>query len=687
MNIHLSKFISVWAILWVLWLPAGLQAQNGNGDPESNEAALDLLKVFDEATEIATKSKLNADYVPGMVTVLHGKDLQARGVETVWEALALVPGFDITFQSNSKKLTVRGVGDIFASGNIKVMLNSVVMNTNLSAESKSWFEFPIGLVDRIEVIRGPGSAIHGGYAYIGVVNVITRKEGGQVYGRAGSFETYGGGASYSWSKPEDEMSLSFNIGGVTSAGAGVQSGQDALFGTSLEAFSRAPGPTNEARDNIFSDLHFQYKEFSLSGQVLHAGWGSGFGVGDTLPFPRDDIVERDTMYTLEARQKINLGPSLMMELNLGWWENRVNWDYGHQFLPPNPTAPNGLFGAPALKERRGFGGVDFVSKDWQNHTILLGWSTVWSRIVDASFTGNFVPSTNAVLSNIQTFRGSEALVQAKVDRVLNSVTLQDQYQVTEDLGLTLGLRYDHYDDVGDRLIPRVAGVYQMGEHHILKLQYAQAFRPPTFLEMYTQNNPIVSGNPDIRPAVIDTFEAGYIYKGEKTIFRSTLFYSELDDLITVQGGQFANSGGANQIGMELEWEQEITSQLKLNSNLTLMATEDRDTNEHVEGSSDLLANVGVNYRPIQDLMFNVQYRYVGPRHRAAADTRANLGGYNNVDFTTNWSKPFGGKGWTLRGGIRNLFDEDIYYAAPADTYPADYPRPGINFWSQLSFEF
>ncbi|MDH5763033.1 MAG: TonB-dependent receptor, partial [Nitrospinota bacterium] len=644
--------------------------------------------VFEEATEIATKSKLNADYVPGMVTVLHGKDLQARGFKTVWEALALVPGFDATFQSNSKKLTVRGIGDVFASGDIKIMLNSVAMNTNLSGESKSWFEFPIALVDRIEVIRGPGSAVHGGYAYIGVVNVITRKEGNQVYGRTGSFETYSGGASYTWNQPEDEISLSFNVAGLTSAGAGVQSGPDALFGTPLEPFSRAPGPSNEAHDNVFSDLHFNYKDFSFSGQVLHGGWGSGFGVGDTLPFPRDDIVERDTTYTFEARQEISLGSALTMELNAGWWENRVKWDYGHQFLPPNPLAPNGVFGAPALKERRGFGGIDFVSKGWGNHLIRFGWSTVWSRIVDASFTGNFQPSNpGVILPAIQTFRGSEALVRAKVDRVLNSVTLQDEYHVNQDIGLTLGLRWDHYDDVGDRLTPRIAGVYRLTDHHIIKLQYAQAFRPPTFLEMYTQNNPIVSGNPNIRPATIDTLEAGYIYKGEKILLRSTLFYSELDDLIIRQGGQYLNSGGAIQHGLELELEQEITSRFKLTSNLTLIETEDRVTNEHVEGSANLLANFGVNYLPIEDLMFNVQYRYVGHRHRAAGDTREELGGYNNVDFTANWFKPFGGQGWTLRGGVRNLFDEDIYYAAPANTYPADYPSPGISFWAQLSYEF
>ncbi|MDH5764336.1 MAG: hypothetical protein OEZ51_15325, partial [Nitrospinota bacterium] len=61
--------------MWLISFPVGLSsvATVRAEDPSSEEAALDLLKVFDEATEIATKSKLNADYVPGMVTVLHGK--------------------------------------------------------------------------------------------------------------------------------------------------------------------------------------------------------------------------------------------------------------------------------------------------------------------------------------------------------------------------------------------------------------------------------------------------------------------------------------------------------------------------------------------------------------------------------------------------------------------------------------
>ncbi|MFT5369233.1 MAG: hypothetical protein ACI8V2_004207 [Candidatus Latescibacterota bacterium] len=52
----------------------------------------ELMQILDEETTVATKTKLNSDYVPGMVTVLQGRDLEALGIATVWEALSLVPG-------------------------------------------------------------------------------------------------------------------------------------------------------------------------------------------------------------------------------------------------------------------------------------------------------------------------------------------------------------------------------------------------------------------------------------------------------------------------------------------------------------------------------------------------------------------------------------------------------------------
>ena len=684
------RFVLAFIFLLALFLPEGLMAQNpgGESDPGSEKAALDLLKVFDEATEIATKSKLNADYVPGMVTVLRGKDLQARGIETVWEALALVPGFDIIIVASTKQVSVRGAGNIFLSGNIKFMLNSVPMNNNLFGQALPVFEIPVAQIQRIEVIRGPGSGLHGEYAYVGVVNVITRKEGNQTYARAGSFDTFSGGLLSSYVSPDNDFHASLNLSGTVSDGPSVQTGPDILSGLGLGGISNAPGPTNEAKEHVAAVLDLGYKDFSFTAQLVHLASGVFYGGANALPQPDQKTAFRGTDFTLEARQKIKWHPDLTANIHAGLWQRRLKTNEDYLLFPPGfPGFPNGMVAALRILERRAFGGLDLVWEGWEKHNLLLGWSLAWMQIADSALAANFVPSTGVPIPNVVVWGGSENFLRENIDRIRNSITLQDEYDFTHDLTFTLGLRYDHYDDVGDRLTPRIAGVYRPTDHHILKAQYAQAFRPPTFFELFGQNNSILVGNPNIRPVIIDTFEAGYIYKTERIVGRATFFYSILDRLILAPAGQFQNSGGATQLGMELEWEQEITSSFKLNSNLTWVQTEDRDTGEDVEGSAHILANVGINYRPVQDLMFNVQYRYVGPRHRDPSDSREDLGGYNNVDLTANWYKLLGYKGWTLRGGIRNLFDEDIRYAAPANTYPQDYPRPGIHFWGQLSFEF
>jgi iron complex outermembrane receptor protein len=89
---------------------------------------------------------------------------------------------------------------------------------------------------------------------------------------------------------------------------------------------------------------------------------------------------------------------------------------------------------------------------------------------------------------------------------------------------------------------------------------------------------------------------------------------------------------------------------------------------------------------LSDLTFCLQYRYIGEQNRSPADPRDNLGASHAVDLTANlfnlWAR-----GLTFRAGVKNLFDADVRYAAPANTYPDDYPMPGRRWWVQLSYEY
>ena len=162
-------------------MPSYTLAENSSDDDE-----MALLALLDEQTDIATKTKINADFVPGMVTILSGDDLERKGIHTVWQALGTIPGMEISIdQIGNRSVIVRAMGGEFGSGNLKIMLNQVAMNSALTAQAQSVMSMPIEQVERIEVIRGPGSAIHGEFAYAGVVNVISKKTTNNIFAGAG----------------------------------------------------------------------------------------------------------------------------------------------------------------------------------------------------------------------------------------------------------------------------------------------------------------------------------------------------------------------------------------------------------------------------------------------------------------------------------------------------------------------
>tara|TARA_Y100000588_G_scaffold124518_2_gene136464 strand:- start:520 stop:1005 length:486 start_codon:yes stop_codon:yes gene_type:complete len=159
--------LSIAACAWhaTAWAENDLEE---TADDEDFAEFQELLEIIDEETTVATKTKLNSDYVPGMVTVLHDEDLEALGIATVWEALSLVPGMQIYRSDRGDPfVTVRGMPFPFNSGNIKIPTNSVAMSRETSSLNTSVLLMPVEQVERIEVVRGPGSSVYGNFAFRG----------------------------------------------------------------------------------------------------------------------------------------------------------------------------------------------------------------------------------------------------------------------------------------------------------------------------------------------------------------------------------------------------------------------------------------------------------------------------------------------------------------------------------------
>ena len=119
-----------------------------------------LMNSIDKYSDLATKTRMNSDFVPGILTVVTRQEMETAGFRTVEEVLSTMAGIHIYIDSlGMRTISVRGIGGATASGNVKLMLNKIPLIDAIASLSDVLLDFPISLIERIEIIRGPGSAI------------------------------------------------------------------------------------------------------------------------------------------------------------------------------------------------------------------------------------------------------------------------------------------------------------------------------------------------------------------------------------------------------------------------------------------------------------------------------------------------------------------------------------------------
>ncbi|MEW8018523.1 MAG: TonB-dependent receptor plug domain-containing protein, partial [Candidatus Thiodiazotropha endolucinida] len=360
----------------------------GNGiDPDLQR----LLAIVDKYTEIATKTRLNADYVPGMVTVLDGDHLASSGKSNVWEALTEVPGIEpYVAAQGARTLTIRGTGFNFSSGNFKVLVNGIAQNTNLHGGVRPVMSLPVELVERIEVIRGPGSAVHGEYAYTGVINVITRKDDNRAFVRAGEDERYSGGATLAWADEGSDWRLNLNVFAEDMAVGDVISGPDGL----TSSLTNTPGPVNDARDARAAILELGHRDFGLSAQHIVNRHGEQFGINNTLPAPDDRLQLQHVNTAVDLHQGFALNSGWDATLRLGWLRHKQDVDEAILTILPvlGTVQANTVY-----EERQRYGGLQLEGRIRQRHDLLIDLQYRKTDIREARSGGSFTGPVDFLL--------------------------------------------------------------------------------------------------------------------------------------------------------------------------------------------------------------------------------------------------------------------------------------------------
>ncbi|MCP4115590.1 MAG: TonB-dependent receptor [Desulfobacteraceae bacterium] len=674
--------------------------------PSEEEPFQELLNIIKEENREASESKAIADFVPGIITVLRGDDLENRGIRTVHEALALVPGLDLSmYPFIVKKIVVRGLTSSYALNSLKLLLNDVPVNNTLCGMTTEFFDIPVSLVERVDIIRGSGAVLYGENASSGVINVITRKKGNRIFGRYGRFDTFEGGGILSHSAPDKGYRLSLALSGWDTDGADVTSGPT--------FYTPSGGPTHEAHQQGTAIMEIDFGNSSLLAQYISTHSGGYFGFFPSLSGrDHDGKTQCGESFFLEARHELNISEDSKAKARFG--VSRIEQELASgKYVENNSVISRKMLFELFYEENRLYGNLDYLWKGWENHRLTLGASL--SRMLK----NDYVRSLE-IFEPWRHIHHKDFL--ADENRTIGSIFVQDEFALTDSFNITMGLRYDAYNDLENMLTPRLALIYRFKDHHIFKAQYAEGFKSSTYVkEIYKKMFPSLEYEDHEK---IKTVELGYIFKGVDTDTRITLFYSKIYDLISnVNSNAFKDPiaelsadlstpylqttiTDAETWGMELELEQWLTRSVRITGNLSYVNTqylgEDVNRSEYrapydsdayspagreIVYSANWLGNFDIIYRPVDDVALAMHYRYVGKRHRWYMDWRDELDPYHTVDLTVNLFKLFH-DGLTLRAGLQNIFDESVVYPSlHGDYYREDFPRAGRQWWLQLSYTF
>ncbi len=676
-------------------LLAALLANPPSRAGEKDDAELlALLDLLEEQTTIATQTRMNADYVPGMVSVLQGDDMRARGLATVGDALGQVAGFHVTVDNvGDVRAIVRGVGATLNATNLKILLDGVVANRPTDGSADWVLRLPLTQVERIEVIRGPGSAIYGGFAFSGVVNVLTRE------GRAVGAGLGGDGAR------QGDLRLEFGAAGQArlrlEAGAWTRS--DSGLETNPDNFAADGLGYSPAR--VFDGEHGRYLLAELDAlgyrlQLRHALLSRGGGYGRTAALPPGLPAREEKVLGANLGKNWQLGEALSLSASLGMQQT----DLEHAtFLPlPAGALPPAAPGPLPQENYRRDGSADraysaelgLVWMAGASQRVYLGASHERSKVTDAFTSLSGADGRTRVLPAEQT------LVLQGSKRALTSLTLQDQVQLLDDVELTAGLRHDHYDDWGGHTSPRLAAVWRPVDHHIFKLQYAEAFRPPSLTEYYPgpESFPGTTLSGNLNEERIRSLEAAYVFRRADRRLRLTLYRTEVKDLIEffIEPGRppaWRNRGDIETRGAELEWAQRIGRSVQWWANLAYVEAEDHlDDDRRLLGAVDWLAGFGLGWHPDSRITHTLGVNYVGEQEgwelrRARTPQRERFDDYVTLDYALTLDDLLGRDGLTVAAGVRNLTDQHYASVATPAQFPDGLPHGEREFWLRAEYRF
>ena len=493
--------------------------------PGDQEYALDDIVVTASRTETLVKN------TPDFIQIVSRKEIEELNPTSTGELLEFVTGVAIETGTGSglPDRSIISLNGLPAERTL-VLVDGVRLLSEHIHTGQNIESIPPQAIERIEIMRGAGSAQYGSDAIGGVVNIITRKAKNKtemgVHTSVGSYETYESGESF-LTPVGDNIRFSHFLHWEKSAGKRIKQPAHRI------------GNMGYDRINVFNLL-----DVDLSANT------SIYGVWNQVVNNMDWSGSENSS-------------SLLTQILGGTHAINENLDFaGH--LAYSKWVANRSSERNELIEPRAY----FTWRGWDNHTVIVG--------VDHK-THKF--SRSGVVEHDQASYG---------------LFLQDDWVLNDKTILTGALRFDKVDGINMAISPKLSALYRMNDIYTLRASVGRSFHAPTVQELYEEGyghgESAVKryGNPDLDPEYATNYSLGLEARPDDSLFVScNTFYTDLDDMIVpVYEGNIdpkhevwrrMNISNAEVYGVETNVKWKMTENLRLDLGYTYTGNENKNT--------------------------------------------------------------------------------------------------------------
>lgn len=589
----------------------------------------------------STSTQKIVSEAPASISVITQADLNRRVVMNLSDALRGQTGINLSAVGFGRKgIEIRGMD----SDQTLVLIDGQRVGGSSDLIAHSNFELnsiPVDDIERIEIVRGPISALYGSDALGGVINVITKK----VSSEWRSSLALNGGQQLS-----DEEAQSYSMGASTS-------------GSITEDLSIRASVVREYQQDVanridpnLSDIEGQKTDNLRLKMIWTATDNQTIDASVALIDDNrwHDTASRSTYYTFKDDiEQVQL--SMRHQGYWSWGDSTVRMY--HTEVDRENTRTNGISATSPSTITEDI--ADFrLGTELGVHQLQFGGQ--WLR---------------------QNLKNSTVNEAGESQTIQKSAFIQDDWAVSDDLSLLFGSRFDHHDMYGWETSPRAYLVWSQGDW-VFKGGYGEGFKAPSLKQLSAEYETsaagglfYIVGNPDLQPETNKAYELSARYASNNWNITTTLFETKADDLIETfcisgcdgRGAlrNYRNIESATLSGVEVNAQWQVLNDLSVSTNMNYLDARNDTEDKALENKPKMSGYAELVWQPSERLDTQLRLEYVGEQYL----DDAKLPSYQLLHVSSSYRI---NSQWSVRASIENL--TDVYL--PDESVEFEFVEPG-----------